>query len=252
MEILKVNNLKKCFGNIQVLNNLSFSIKKGKIVSIIGPSGSGKSTFLRCLHQLESIDNGQIEIEGSLIAAAGEEFKDVVISNFDKKNAIKKMGMVFQSFNLFPNKTVLENIIEAPIIVNKMERKEAVHLAENILIKVELLNKKDCYPAQLSGGQKQRIAIARALAMNPDIMLFDEPTSSLDPELIGGVLKTIKELANGKMTMIIVTHEMAFAKEVSNRIIFMNEGEILEEGTPEKIFEKPDHPRIRDFLDKMI
>lgn len=251
MEILKVTNLCKNFGNTQVLKNINFSIKKGQVISIIGPSGSGKSTFLRCLHQLEDIDSGLIEIEGKKIVA-GKEFKDIIISKQEKREAIKKMGMVFQSFNLFPHKTVLENIIEAPIVVNKMKPEKAIKIAEELLIKVGLLDKLHNYPSQLSGGQKQRIAIARSLAMNPDIMLFDEPTSALDPELVGEVLKTIKGLTKEKMTMIIVTHEMSFAREVSDKVVFMDKGIILEEGPPKKIFENPDHPRIKEFLNKII
>lgn len=251
MEILKVTNLCKNFGNTQVLKNINFSIKKGQVISIIGPSGSGKSTFLRCLHQLEDIDSGLIEIEGKKIVV-GKEFKDISISKQEKREAIKKMGMVFQSFNLFPHKTVLENIIEAPIVVDKMKREEAIKIAEELLIKVGLLDKLNSYPSQLSGGQKQRIAIARALAMNPDIMLFDEPTSALDPELVGEVLRAIKELTKERMTMVIVTHEMSFAREVSDKIVFMDKGVILEEGPPEKIFENPEHPRIKEFLNKII
>ena len=241
MEMIRAENLRKNFGKLEVLKGVDFSIEQGEIVSIIGPSGSGKSTLLRCLHQLEKIDGGRIEI------------KEIhPISPEEKRKAVLKMGMVFQNFNLFPHKTVLENIIEAPIVVLKQERTIAIQRAEKLLDMVGLLPKKDAYPMHLSGGQKQRIAIARALALNPDIMLFDEPTSSLDPELVGEVLKVIKELAREGRTMIIVTHEMGFAREISDRIVFMDQGKIIEQGSPDKIFENPDNERIRDFLGKII
>jgi polar amino acid transport system ATP-binding protein len=246
MEMIRARNIVKNYGDLEVLKKVNFTIEKGEIVSIIGPSGSGKSTLLRCFQQLEGIQGGTIEVEGKLIAAEGEE--KVAIPPEEKRKAVLKMGMVFQSFNLFPHKSVLENIIEAPIIVLKKSREEAIAKAEELLDRVGLLYKRDVYPSQLSGGQKQRIAIARALAMDPEIMLFDEPTSSLDPELVGEVLKVIKGLAEEKRTMIIVTHEMAFAQEVCDRVVFMDNGEILEEGPPEKIFNRPDNPRIQAFL----
>ncbi|WP_181793837.1 amino acid ABC transporter ATP-binding protein [Garciella nitratireducens] len=250
--MIKAINVSKNFGSLRVLKDINFTIKKGEVVSIIGPSGSGKSTLLRCFHQLEEIQEGIIEVEGKVIAAAGEAAKKYSISAEDKRQAVLKMGMVFQNFNLFPHKTILENIIEAPLIVRKQSKEEATRLGEQLLDKVGLLYKKDGYPLQLSGGQKQRVAIARALAMEPNIMLFDEPTSALDPELVGEVLKVIKELAKENRTMIIVTHEMAFAKEISDRIVFMDHGEILEEGSPEEIFQNTKNPRIQSFLNKIL
>ncbi len=251
MKMIKATNVSKNFGSLKVLKNINFIIEKGEVVSIIGPSGSGKSTLLRCFHQLEEIQEGTIEIEGKIIAAGGQT-KEYSITPEEKRQAVLKMGMVFQNFNLFPHKTVLENIIEAPLVVLKQNKEEAVQKAEQLLGKVGLLYKKDVYPSQLSGGQKQRIAIARALAMEPNIMLFDEPTSALDPELVGEVLKVIKELAEENRTMIIVTHEMAFAREISDRILFMDNGEILEEGTPEEIFQNAQNPRIQTFLSKIL
>jgi len=249
MNMIKAVNISKKFGELKVLKNISLEVKRGEVVSIIGPSGSGKSTLLRCFVQLEKIDEGLIEIEGTTIA---DTTRSSDISKADIKKSCRKMGMVFQSFNLFPHKTVLGNIVEAPVTVGKMEKKSAVKLAEELLLKVGLLDKKDAYPSQISGGQKQRVAIARALAMSPEIMLFDEPTSALDPELVGEVLNVIKDLAKDDMTLLVVTHEMAFAREVSDRVIFMDQGEIIEDATPEKIFNNPDHPRIKSFLEKMI
>jgi polar amino acid transport system ATP-binding protein len=252
MSIIKAKNIRKKFKDLEVLKGIDLDVNKGEVVSIIGPSGSGKSTFLRCLNQLEQINEGYIEIDGVVIASIDDKGRKNTISDKEAKQSIKKMGMVFQNFNLFPHKTVLENVIEAPIMVNKLKREDAVKLAEKQLEKVGLLDKKDCYPSQISGGQKQRAAIARALAMNPDIMLFDEPTSALDPELVGEVLNVIKDLAKDHMTMIVVTHEMAFAREVSDKVIFMDEGKILEEGSPQKIFTNPEHSRIKAFLQKVI
>jgi len=238
MKMLDVRNLNKSFINNKVLKNINFTVNEGEVIAIIGPSGSGKSTLLRCLIELEEIGDGEIIIEG--ISLSGSE------------KIKRKMGMVFQSFNLFPHKTVLENVIEAPMVVEKMERKKAIEIAEELLKKVGLLEKRDVYPSRISGGQKQRVAIARALAMNPDIMLFDEPTSSLDPELVGEVLAVIKELAEENMTLIIVTHEMGFAREVADRIIFMDVGEIVANTIPDKIFINPEQERIATFLKKMI
>ncbi|MEG2540114.1 MAG: amino acid ABC transporter ATP-binding protein, partial [Clostridium sp.] len=215
-----------------------------------GPSGSGKSTFLRCISNLEKIDNGKIIIEG--VQTAGYTDSGTRVKSKDIKDGISKVGMVFQGFNLFPHKTVLENIIEAPIMVGKVSREVATREAKELLNKVGLSDKCDSYPCEISGGQKQRVAIARALAMKPDIMLFDEPTSALDPELVGEVLNVIKELVEDDMTMLIVTHEMAFAREVSDRIVFFDQGEIIEEGIPSDIFENPSHPRIKQFIEKMI
>lgn len=251
MNIIRTKGLCKNFGKLKVLKDISIEVNKGEIISIIGPSGSGKSTFLRCLNNLEDIDDGMIEIEGEPIALYKEN-KRVNINKSVIRKKCSKIGMVFQNFNLFPHKTVLENIIEAPIVVNKIDKKEAIKIAESLLLKVGLLDKRDSYPSKLSGGQKQRVAIARALAMKPDIMLFDEPTSALDPELVGEVLAVIKDLAKENMTMIIVTHEMGFAREISDRVIFMDKGEIIEDSSPDKIFTNPDHNRIKAFLDKII
>lgn len=240
--LIKVQGLKKSFGDNQVLKGIDAQIEKGEVVVIIGPSGSGKSTFLRCLNLLEK------PTEGSVI------FEDVDIT--DKKNDIytmrEKMGMVFQNFNLFPNLTVMDNITLAPIKVKKQSKSEAEAYGNHLLAKVGLAEKADAYPQSLSGGQMQRIAIARALAMQPDVMLFDEPTSALDPEMVGEVLGVMQDLAKEGMTMAIVTHEMGFAKEVGDRILFMDEGIILEEGPPSEVFAHPQNPRTVDFLAKVL
>ncbi|MCL1833295.1 MAG: amino acid ABC transporter ATP-binding protein [Leptospirales bacterium] len=248
--MIQANDLLKSFGEHVVLNGINFEVKKGEVIAVIGPSGSGKSTLLRCLNGLEEIDSGVIAIEGEIYADKDYEKKDKINSK-DKKDIAKKLGMVFQHFNLFPHKTVLENVIEAPITVLKMKKDEAVPLGEALLEKVGLLDKRDFYPSKISGGQKQRVAIARALGMNPDIMLFDEPTSSLDPELVGEVQKVIADLVKEKMTMMIVTHEMRFAEEVADRIIFMDEGRIIADDKPEKIFYNPEHPRIMSFIENI-
>ena len=250
MKMIQANDLLKSFGEHVVLNGINFEVKKGEVIAVIGPSGSGKSTLLRCLNGLEEIDSGVIAIEGETYADKDYEKKDKINSK-DKKDIAKKLGMVFQHFNLFPHKTVLENVIEAPITVLKMKKDEAVPLGEALLEKVGLLDKRDFYPSKISGGQKQRVAIARALGMNPDIMLFDEPTSSLDPELVGEVQKVIADLVKEKMTMMIVTHEMRFAEEVADRIIFMDEGRIIADDKPEKIFYNPEHPRIMSFIENI-
>lgn len=240
--MIKVSNLKKNFGNLQVLKGIDENIKKGEVVVIIGPSGSGKSTFLRCLNLLEEPSGGEIIFDGVLIT--------------DKSNDInkqrEKMGMVFQQFNLFPHMTVLENITLAPIKVKKMEPIEAENIAMDLLKRIGLEDKANTYPNQLSGGQKQRIAIVRALAMSPEVMLFDEPTSALDPEMVGEVLDVMKGLAKDGMTMVVVTHEMGFAKEVGDRVLFMDEGKIVEDGTPDELFNNPKHPRTQDFLRKIL
>lgn len=240
--MIKVSNLHKKFGNLYVLKGINIHIKKGEIVVVIGPSGSGKSTFLRCLNLLEQPSKGEIIFEGIPIT--------------DKNNDInkqrQKMGMVFQQFNLFPHMTILDNITLAPRKVKKINKGEAEKIAFDLLHRIGLENKAYCYPNQLSGGQKQRIAIARALAMSPDVMLFDEPTSALDPEMVGEVLDVMKELTSEGMTMVVVTHEMGFAKEVANRVVFMDKGKIVEEGPPEKIFSNPQHPRTKDFLSKVL
>lgn len=237
-----VKELKKSFGNHEVLKGISANIKKGEVVVVIGPSGSGKSTFLRCLNLLEVPTSGEIIFEGNNIT--------------DKKTDInkirEKMGMVFQQFNLFPHKTVLDNLTIAQINVKKKSVEDSKKKALELLEKVGLVDKANAYPNSLSGGQKQRIAIARALAMEPDVMLFDEPTSALDPEMVGEVLSVMKSLANEGMTMVIVTHEMGFAKEVGDRILFIDEGVIMEEGTPEEIFENPKNERMKAFLSKIL
>jgi len=251
-EIIKVENLHKSFHSLHVLKGINFKVEKGEIVSVIGPSGSGKSTLLRCLNHLEVADKGSISFEGQYIAKADATGKAVYKNNKEVLAICSNLGMVFQNFNLFPHKSVLENIIEAPIMVKGKSKEDAEKIAMELLNKVGLLEKKDAYPNQLSGGQKQRVAIARALAMEPEIMLFDEPTSALDPELIGEVLQVIKKLAEERMTMIIVTHEMNFAREISDRIIFMDDGQIVIDGVPDDIFVNPDHPRIQTFLNKVL
>lgn len=248
--MIKIKNLHKSFGDLHVLKGVDAHIKKGEVVVVIGPSGSGKSTFLRCIAFLETIDSGKILIED--IQTSGIKENGAKVKLKEAKEGLKKVGMVFQGFNLFPHKTVIENIIEAPLVVGKVNKAKAIEEGKKLLDKVGLLDKVDFYPCQLSGGQKQRVAIARALAMKPDIMLFDEPTSALDPELVGEVLKVIKDLAEEKMTMLIVTHEMGFAKEVSDKVVFFDEGKILENSCPKDIFENPKHPRIKQFINKML
>ncbi|WP_396276553.1 amino acid ABC transporter ATP-binding protein [Haloimpatiens lingqiaonensis] len=240
--MINVLDLKKNFGKLEVLKGINTHIEKGEVVVVIGPSGSGKSTFLRCLNLLEVPSSGDIIFEGNSILS-----KD---NNINKMR--EKMGMVFQQFNLFPNMTVLENITLAPIKVKKLSKEAAEKRALELLDKVGLRDKANVYPNKLSGGQKQRIAIARALAMNPDVMLFDEPTSALNPEMVGEVLNVMKSLAKEGMTMIVVTHEMGFAKEVGTRLFFMDEGKILEDGNPKEIFSNPTHPRTKDFLSKVL
>lgn len=253
MDFIVMDHIKKEFNGVQVLKDVSLHMKKGEVVSMIGPSGGGKSTFLRCLCQLETIDGGSIYVEGEALAEqkAGQD-KSVYSSPEKVRSICLKMGMVFQHFNLFPHMTVLENIMEAPQLVKGMKKEEIYPIAKSLLEKVGLWDKRDMYPSRLSGGQKQRVAIARALAMNPDIMLFDEPTSALDPELTGEVLRTIKQLADEKMTMIIVTHEMAFAREVSDRVLFMAGGIVEEEGSPQELFTAPKSPRTQAFLQSML
>ncbi len=251
-EIIKVENLHKSFHSLHVLKGIDLEVKKGEIVSVIGPSGSGKSTLLRCLNHLEVADKGSISFEGQYISRADSSGKAIYKSNKEVLAICSNIGMVFQNFNLFPHKSVLQNIIEAPVMVKRKPRDQAESKALELLKKVGLLEKKDAYPNQLSGGQKQRVAIARALAMEPEIMLFDEPTSALDPELIGEVLQVIKKLAEERMTMIIVTHEMNFAREISDRIIFMDDGQIVVDSVPDDIFVNPEHPRIQTFLNKVL
>ena len=241
--MINVNDLRKSFGDLVVLDGVSTTIEKGEKVVVIGPSGSGKSTFLRCLNLLEQPTGGSIEFEGvDITHAKGREL-----------NAIRmKMGMVFQHFNLFPHLTIRKNITIAPVKNKIMTQAEANKRADELLALVGLSDKAEAYPSQLSGGQKQRIAIARTLAMNPDVILFDEPTSALDPEMVGEVLELMKRLADGGMTMVVVTHEMGFAREVASRVMFMSDGKIQEEGTPQEIFTAPKNPRLRDFLSRVL
>ncbi|MHC1718892.1 MAG: amino acid ABC transporter ATP-binding protein [Acidaminococcaceae bacterium] len=245
--MVKMENVQKNFGDLQVLKDISLELKQGEVVAIIGPSGSGKSTLLRCLNRLETVDGGSIAIEDDYLVKDGKYVDDATA-----RSICGKMGMVFQQFNLFPHMTVLENLLEAPLIVKKMKREEILPVAEELLTKVGLAEKKDVYPTRLSGGQQQRVAIARALAMNPDIMLFDEPTSSLDPELTGEVLKTMRNLAEENMTMIVVTHEMGFAREVATKVIFMADGIVQEQGTPEELFGNPKNERLKAFLKSIL
>ena len=252
MNMIKAVDIHKQFHHLEVLKGISLQVDKGEVIAIIGPSGSGKSTFLRCLNRLETIDRGTIEIEGDVLAAGGPDGKVRYAVEAEARQICRRMGMVFQQFNLFPHLTVLENVIEAPMTVKGLKRAEIIPQAEELLDKVGLADKRDVHPSRLSGGQKQRVAIARALAMNPDIMLFDEPTSALDPELTGEVLKAMRKLAEEHMTMIVVTHEMAFAREVANRVIFMDNGEIVEQGTPEEVFGSPRHPRTKAFLQRVV
>ena len=240
--MITVKNLHKSFGNLQVLKGIDQEVKQGEVVVVIGPSGSGKSTFLRCINLLEQPTKGQIIIDGD----------DITDSKVNINKVREKVGMVFQHFNLFPHLTILENVTLAPIKLKGMSKEQATDLAKNLLKKVGLIDKIDTYPVQLSGGQKQRIAIARALAMEPEVMLFDEPTSALDPEMVKEVLSVMKDLALEGMTMVVVTHEMGFAKEVGDRVLFMDEGIIVEEGLPEDLFGKPRHPRTQGFLSKIL
>jgi polar amino acid transport system ATP-binding protein len=250
--MIDATGIGKSFGANRVLSNVSLSLKKGEVVAVIGPSGSGKSTFLRCLNHLETIDEGSIMIDGVPLATQGENKRSQYVPDAQIRSVCRKMGMVFQSFNLFPHMTVLQNIIEAPMTVKGMKRDEIVPKAEELLRKVGLLNKRDNYPSRLSGGQKQRVAIARALAMEPDIMLFDEPTSALDPELTVEVLRTMRQLAEEHMTMLVVTHEMGFAREVAHRVVFMDQGQILENADSTTFFAAPQHERTRAFLGQML
>ncbi len=239
---IHVEHLKKSFAKLEVLKDISIDIAEGEVVVLLGPSGSGKSTFLRCLNQLEVATGGLIVVDG----------KEVTDHKTDVNKLREDIGMVFQHFNLFPHKTVLENIMLAPVELKKMTKDEAKEKGMQLLTRVGMADKADAYPAQLSGGQKQRVAIARALAMNPKIMLFDEPTSALDPEMVGEVLMVMKELAADGMTMVVVTHEIGFAREVAHRVVFMDAGYIVEQGTPDEVFNHPKEPRTIDFLNKVL
>ncbi len=240
--MITVKNLHKSFGKTEVLKGIDYHVEKGEKIVIIGPSGSGKSTFLRCMNLLEQPTSGEIWFDGKEITNPG--------TNINKVR--EHMGMVFQNFNLFNNLTILENITLAPTKLKRAEKEEARQRAESLLKRVNLLEKADAYPSQLSGGQRQRIAIVRSLAMNPKVMLFDEPTSALDPEMVGEVLDVMKELADDGMTMVVVTHEMGFAREVGSKVVFVDEGIIMEENTPGEFFENPRNPRLKDFLSKVL
>lgn len=240
--LIKVENLRKSFGDVQVLNGINAEIRKGDVMVVIGPSGSGKSTFLRCLNKLEEPTGGKIFFEGT----------DITEPKVNINLHRQKMGMVFQQFNLFPHMTVLKNMTLGPIKLLNKSKQEAEKQAMALLERVGLADRANSYPSQLSGGQKQRIAIVRALCMNPDVMLFDEPTSALDPEMVGEVLEVMKQLANDGMTMVVVTHEMGFAREVADKILFMSEGRIIERGIPQQIFENPENERTKNFIDKVL
>ncbi len=240
--LIEVDGLKKSFGDHEVLKDISTTVSKGEVIAIIGPSGCGKSTFLRSLNLLEQPTGGTIKFEGT----------DITDKSVDINKMREKMGMVFQQFNLFPNMTIKKNIMLAPVKLGKMSKEDAEKKAEELLKRIGLSEKADAYPDSLSGGQKQRVAIVRALAMNPDVMLFDEPTSALDPEMVGEVLSLMKELAQSGMTMVIVTHEMGFAKEVADRVMFFNDGIIAEENTPAELFSDPKNQRLKDFLSKVL
>ncbi len=246
--VFRMDNIQKSFGGLEVLKDISVSVRTGEVVSIIGPSGSGKSTLLRCATFLEKIDSGEIRYRDIIAARNNEEGRAVYAKAEEIRKAKKEFGLVFQSFNLFPHYSVLKNVMDAPVSVRKQSKEQAEQKAMELLGKMGLADKADVYPKQLSGGQQQRVAIARALAMEPEILFFDEPTSALDPELTGEVLKVIRLLAEEKMTMVIVTHEMPFARAVSNRVIFMDGGVIVEQGDPEKVFGSPEQERTKQFL----
>ena len=252
MSIIKTENLCKSFGSVEVLKNVSLTVEPGEVVVIIGPSGAGKSTYLRSLNRLEKSTSGKIWIDDQLIEDRVNGHNQVKMPHKERAAILLEMGMVFQRFNLFPHKTALQNVMLAPMNVKGVPEKAAREKAVKLLNQVGLGDKLDAYPANLSGGQQQRVAIARALAMEPKIMLFDEPTSALDPELVGDVLAVMKELAEEGMTMLVVTHEMGFAREVADRVVFMYDGVVLEEGTPQEIFTAPKHERTRQFLQSVL
>lgn len=251
MNKIKATNIWKKFNKLEVLKGINLEVNEGEVVAVIGPSGGGKSTLLRCLNKLETVDRGSITIDGDILCketADGTEYVDKSTT----RSIACKMGMVFQQFNLFPHMTVMQNLIEAPINVQKRDKAEVIKEAEILLAKVGLSDKANEYPRKLSGGQQQRVAIARALAMKPSIMLFDEPTSALDPELTGEVLKTMRELAEEKMTMVVVTHEMGFAREVATKVVFMADGHVQAQGTPAEIFDNPHNERLQSFLKVLL
>lgn len=250
--MLRMHDIHKAFGELEVLKGIDVELRRGEVLAIIGPSGSGKSTLLRCINKLETIDSGSIEIEGEFLAVTNESGTAEYVEAKKERQLLARTGMVFQQFNLFPHMTVLENLLEAPMQVKGLSREEIEPYARELLAKVGLSNRADYYPSQLSGGQQQRVAIARALCMKPEIMLFDEPTSALDPELTGEVLKTMRELAAEHMTMAVVTHEMAFAREAASQVIFMADGNIVEQGEPEEFFGNPKEERTRAFLQNML
>ncbi|MES0096618.1 amino acid ABC transporter ATP-binding protein [Mesorhizobium sp. M0019] len=252
MPLVRARNVHKAFGPLEVLKGIDLDVAPGEVVVILGPSGSGKSTFLRCINHLEAIDQGSIEVDGEQI---GYRLHDGRLDKLSKRAIAaqrRKIGMVFQQFNLYPHMTTLQNVIEAPVGVHRENRKEAIGYARELLTRVGLADKIDAYPRQLSGGQQQRVAIARALAIRPKLMLFDEPTSALDPELVGEVLATMRDLARQGLTMIVVTHEIGFAREAADRVVFMDDGNVIEAGPPDEVLAKPRHPRTRAFLSRFI
>lgn len=251
-KMLQMHDIHKSFGDLKVLKGIDIEVNRGEVLAIIGPSGSGKSTLLRCINKLETIDSGSIAIKGDFLVQTNADGKAVYADNKKTREILASTGMVFQQFNLFPHMTVLENLVEAPIQVKGLKYKEIEPCAKKLLQKVGLADRADYYPAQLSGGQQQRVAIARALCMKPDIMLFDEPTSALDPELTGEVLKTMRELAAERMTMVVVTHEMAFAREAASQVVFMADGYIVEQGKPQEFFDSPKEERTKLFLKNML
>jgi polar amino acid transport system ATP-binding protein len=250
--MVKAEGVHKRFGRLEVLTGVSMEVQPGEVVCMLGPSGSGKSTFLRCINHLEKIDSGRLSVDGDLVGYRQVGDKIYELRDAEVCRERSEIGMVFQRFNLFGHMTAMENVIEAPIRVKKLKKNEAARRAKELLERVGLADKLDSYPAQLSGGQQQRVAIARALAMEPKLMLFDEPTSALDPELVGDVLDVMRQLAKDGMTMIVVTHEMGFAREAADRLVMMCDGAIIEEGSPEHFFTSPDHERTQQFLSKIL
>lgn len=250
MKILEANHLVKSFGSLEVLKDISVEVNKGEVLAVIGPSGSGKSTLLRCITQLEDVDNGEIVICGETLCSQGENGKALYVPKQQRRKIGLHLGLVFQNFNLFPHLSVIQNVMNPQTEVLKKPKEEAEKHAKELLAKVGLTEKENAYPCELSGGQQQRVSIARAMAMNPDLLLFDEPTSALDPELTGEILKVIKGLAKLKTTMVIVTHEMSFARSVADRVVFMDNGYVIANGTPSEIFDNTDNTRIREFLAK--